>query len=108
MPESERPTLSDVTDAFWEYERALMANDLPVLDRLFLDDPATLRGDAAGILVGHEAISAFRNFSCRLFKTRLFVAVVTCSLNWTIAEITTWRRASRPIVVSTWSKKAST
>ena len=52
--------MSDVIDAFWEYERALMANDLPALDRLFLDDPATLRGDAAGILVGHDAISAFR------------------------------------------------
>jgi len=37
-----------------------MANDLPVLNRLFLDDPATLRGDAAGILVGHEAIGEFR------------------------------------------------
>lgn len=37
-----------------------MANDLPTLDRLFLDDAATVRGDAAGILVGHDAISAFR------------------------------------------------
>ena len=45
-------------DAFWEYERALMANDLPVLDALFADD--AIRGDAAGILSGHDAISAFR------------------------------------------------
>ena len=47
-------------DAFWEYERALMANDLPTLDRLFAPGPDTLRGDAGGVLVGHEAISAFR------------------------------------------------
>ena len=46
--------------AFWEYERALMDNDLPVLDRLFAPGPDTLRGDAAGILVGHDAISGFR------------------------------------------------
>ena len=46
--------------AFWEYERALMANDLPALDRLFAPGPDTIRGDAAGILVGHDAISAFR------------------------------------------------
>jgi Asp-tRNA(Asn)/Glu-tRNA(Gln) amidotransferase A subunit family amidase len=52
--------LSSALDAFWEYERALMANDLPTLNRLFLDDPSTLRGDAAGILVGHEAIGEFR------------------------------------------------
>ena len=46
--------------AFWEYERALMANDLEALDRLFAPGPETLRGDAAGILVGHGAISDFR------------------------------------------------
>jgi Asp-tRNA(Asn)/Glu-tRNA(Gln) amidotransferase A subunit family amidase len=37
-----------------------MANDLEVLDRLFAPGPETLRGDAAGILVGHDAISSFR------------------------------------------------
>lgn len=47
-------------DAFLAYERALMANDLAALDELFLDDPGTLRGDASGILIGHDAISAFR------------------------------------------------
>jgi Asp-tRNA(Asn)/Glu-tRNA(Gln) amidotransferase A subunit family amidase len=46
--------------AFWRYERALLANDLDTLDELFLDDPATLRGDAGGVLVGHEQISLFR------------------------------------------------
>ncbi len=37
-----------------------MANDLPALDRLFAPGPETLRGDSAGILVGHDAISEFR------------------------------------------------
>lgn len=46
--------------AFWEYERALMANDLPALDALFAPGPDTLRGDAGGVLLGHDAISAFR------------------------------------------------
>jgi amidase len=49
---------SEAIDAFWRYEKALMANDLPVLDELFADD--AVRGDAAGILAGHDAISAFR------------------------------------------------
>jgi len=35
-----------------------MANDLPVLNELFADD--AVRGDAAGILSGHAAISDFR------------------------------------------------
>ncbi len=47
-------------DAFWSYERALMSNDLDALDRLFAPGPDTLRGDAAGLLVGHDRISAFR------------------------------------------------
>jgi Asp-tRNA(Asn)/Glu-tRNA(Gln) amidotransferase A subunit family amidase len=51
---------SDVLARFWEYERALMANDLEALDELFAPGPETLRGDAAGILVGHDAISDFR------------------------------------------------
>ncbi|WP_300678623.1 AtzH-like domain-containing protein [Nocardioides sp.] len=47
-------------EAFWAYERALMANDLAELDRLFAPGPGTLRGDANGLLVGHDQISAFR------------------------------------------------
>jgi amidase len=47
-------------DAVRDYERALMANDLEALDRLFAPGESTLRGDAGGILVGHATISAFR------------------------------------------------
>jgi amidase len=47
-------------DAFWDYERALMANDLEALDRFFAPGDDSLRGDAGGLLVGHDAISAFR------------------------------------------------
>ena len=55
---TESPT--ELLQAFWEYERALMANDLVALDALFAPGPNTLRGDAAGILIGHDAISEFR------------------------------------------------
>lgn len=47
-------------DAFWRYERALMANDLEALDRLFAPGPDTIRGDTNGLLVGHSTIAAFR------------------------------------------------
>jgi amidase len=51
---------ADLRAAFEEYERAIGTNDLDVLDAMFAPGPATMRGDAAGLLVGHDAISAFR------------------------------------------------
>lgn len=54
------PVPPGLLDAFWAYEHALMTNDLAVLDRLFAPGPTTLRTDAAGMLVGHDQISAFR------------------------------------------------
>jgi Asp-tRNA(Asn)/Glu-tRNA(Gln) amidotransferase A subunit family amidase len=57
-PDQEPP--AGLLDAFWRYERALMADDVPALDGLFVDGPLTMRGDAAGLLVGHDAIAAFR------------------------------------------------
>ena len=50
----------DLLEAFEAYERAIMANDLDALDSAFAPGEGTMRGDAAGLLVGHEAISAFR------------------------------------------------
>jgi Asp-tRNA(Asn)/Glu-tRNA(Gln) amidotransferase A subunit family amidase len=46
-------------EAFGAYERALMCDDLSALEDAFVDDSA-LRGDASGLLVGREQISAFR------------------------------------------------
>ena len=50
----------DLLEAFTAYERAIMANDLDALDDAFAPGESTMRGDAAGLLVGHDAISAFR------------------------------------------------
>ena len=58
--ESDAPVPAELLDAFWRYERALMADDVPTLDLLFEDSPHTLRGDAGGLLVSHERIAAFR------------------------------------------------
>ncbi|WP_249354023.1 AtzH-like domain-containing protein [Microbacterium sp. 2FI] len=51
---------ADLLAAFEQYERAIIANDLDALDAAFAPGVGTMRGDAAGLLVGHEAISAFR------------------------------------------------
>ncbi|WP_440711095.1 AtzH-like domain-containing protein [Herbiconiux sp. YIM B11900] len=56
----EPAALDELLLAFRGYESALMANDLEVLDRSFARGASTLRGDASGLLVGHDRISAFR------------------------------------------------
>jgi amidase len=56
-----QPAPESLRAAVRAYEDALMADDLAMLDRLFADEPTTLRGDADGLLVGHDQISAFRN-----------------------------------------------
>lgn len=50
----------DLLAAFWRYENALMANDLPALDELFADGADTIRSDQTGTLAGHDHISEFR------------------------------------------------
>ncbi|WP_395243581.1 AtzH-like domain-containing protein [Agromyces sp. MMS24-K17] len=52
---------ADLVAAFEAYERAILANDLDALDAAFAPGEGTLRGDAAGLLMGHDAISGFRS-----------------------------------------------
>jgi Asp-tRNA(Asn)/Glu-tRNA(Gln) amidotransferase A subunit family amidase len=52
---------ADLLEAFEAYERALMADDVEALDAAFASGPEVMRGDAAGLLVGEEALSAFRH-----------------------------------------------
>ena len=54
------PIPVELIDAFHAYESALMADDLVTMSRLFADGPDTMRGDANGLLVGHDRITAFR------------------------------------------------
>ena len=52
--------LAEVTAQFARYEKALVTNDVAVLDELFRADPRTLRYGVGENLYGHEAIMAFR------------------------------------------------
>jgi hypothetical protein len=52
--------LAEVTAQFARYEKALVANDVAVLDELFRADSRTLRYGIGENLYGHEAIMAFR------------------------------------------------
>src|SRR6266513_430289 len=52
--------LAEVTEQFARYEKALVSNDVAVLDDLFRDDARTLRYGIGENLYGHDAITAFR------------------------------------------------
>ena len=53
--------VAEVRAAFDRYEKALVSNDVPVLDELFHDDPRTIRYGAGEILYGHSEIKSFRS-----------------------------------------------
>lgn len=53
--------LAEVTAQFARYEKALVSNDVAVLDELFRNDPRTLRYGIAENLYGYDAIMAFRS-----------------------------------------------
>jgi hypothetical protein len=52
--------LAEVTAQFQRYEKALVSNDLAVLDELFHKDARTLRYGIAENLYGHSEIASFR------------------------------------------------
>jgi hypothetical protein len=52
--------LTEVTAQFERYEKALVSNDVAVLDELFRADARTLRYGVGEILYGYDAIMAFR------------------------------------------------
>jgi hypothetical protein len=52
--------VAEVKVAFERYERALVSNDIAMLDALFHDDARTIRYGGAENLYGSAAIKAFR------------------------------------------------
>lgn len=60
MTRDDPQAVAEVTAAFHEYERALMADDVAAMDRLFHADAATVRYGVGEVLYGIEAIREFR------------------------------------------------
>ena len=52
--------VAEVTAAFERYEKALMSNDVAILDELFRKDSRTIRYGGTEILYGYSEIAAFR------------------------------------------------
>jgi hypothetical protein len=79
MPEINIPiAVAEVTQAFERYEKALVSNDVTVLDELFWNSPHTLRYGATENLYGFDEIAAFRNVRSTLgLQRRLLKTVIT-------------------------------
>jgi carbon monoxide dehydrogenase subunit G len=52
--------VAEVTEAFRRYEKALVTNDVPVLDALFWKSSSAIRYGVAESLYGYDEIAAFR------------------------------------------------
>ncbi len=82
-------TLAEVEAVFDEYERALVTNDIEVLDRLFWSSPHTLRYGAGENLYGFQAIQDFRNArpSAGLERTVSARSITTFGRDFAVANI---------------------
>jgi hypothetical protein len=52
--------LAEITAQFARYEKALVSNDVAVLDELFRNDTRTLRYGVGENLYGYDAVKSFR------------------------------------------------
>jgi hypothetical protein len=66
---------AEVTEQFARYEKALVTNDIAVLDELFHADSRTLRYGMGENLYGYDAIMAFRAARPTAGLMRCFTAI---------------------------------
>lgn len=89
--------VAEVTAAFYQYEQALVGNDVAMLDTLFWQSPHTIRYGATEHLHGYAAIQAFRNqrSPAGLSRTLQKTVITTFGLDLATAN-TTFTRESTP------------
>jgi hypothetical protein len=94
----DRPDVrAEVEAVFADYERALVANDVATLDRLFLDRPTTIRYGAGENLYGFNEIAAFRTARSPAGLARVLDRTVITTYGKDVAVASTlFRRESVP------------
>lgn len=103
---------AEVSEAFHQYEQALVNNDITVLDALFWQSPFTLRYGAGEILYGYDAIQAFRarRSAQGLERTLSRTIITTFGQNFATANTLFHRAgAARPSIgrqSHTWARMA--
>jgi hypothetical protein len=89
--------VAEVTAAFNRYEKALLVNDVAVLDETFRADRRTIRYGTAEILYGHDEIAAFRaaRSAAGLNRTISKTVITTYGREFAVAS-TLFHRDSQP------------
>ncbi len=89
--------VAEVKREFERYERALVSNDVALLDALFRDDPRTIRYGGGENLYGYEEIKAFRSARspAGLARTLAKTVITTYGRDFAIAS-TLFHRAGAP------------
>jgi len=87
--------LAEVTAQFERYEKALVTNDVAVLDELFRNDPRTLRYGGGENLYGYKEIMAFRagRSPVGLIRTRDRTLITTYGRDTAVASTLFYRDA---------------
>jgi hypothetical protein len=87
--------VDEVTAAFERYEKALVSNDVAVLDSIFRDDPRVIRYGGGENLYGHQEIAAFRaaRSPAGLARTLSKTVITTYGRDFAVAS-TLFHRAS--------------
>jgi hypothetical protein len=89
--------VAEVTQAFNHYEKALVNNEVDVLDALFRKDPRTIRYGAGENLYGYAGIAAFRaaRSPVALGRTLSKTVITTYGRDFAMAS-TLYERPSAP------------
>jgi len=88
--------VAEVRQAFERYEKAVVGNDVAVLDETFRVDPRTVRYGATEILYGFDEIAAFRAArSPPGLRTLSRTVITTYGRDFAVAS-TLFERASAP------------
>jgi len=89
--------VAEVAAAFDRYEKALVTNDVEVLDDTFRADPRTIRYGTSEILYGHDEIAAFRaaRSAVGLARTISRTVITTYGRDFAVAS-TLFHRANMP------------
>jgi len=80
--------VAEVREAFERYERAIVSNDVAVLDASFREDPRTIRYGIGENLYGYAEVAAFRaaRSSDNLKRTRSRTVITTYGRDFAVAS----------------------
>ena len=89
--------IAEVRAAFERYEQALVTNDVVVLDKMFRNDPRTIRYGQSENLYGYREIEAFRAArpSAGLTRTLSKTVITTFGRDFAMAS-TVFHRTDTP------------